>query len=230
MDVAASNSRKAGVVVHRNSAIAQPLGQVLIGAAAQGGMRLSSGLEIFVDTEVNLNRAALKPDSSPRSKLRRLGNLDHAQQVAIKQACRILGSPGHGELNVRDGDKWRFGHECDQIILNRQGRDRKRSRVFVSRDTRKCFLDSPGRNESLRKKHAAEGVLAGLISAVFLFSILYDPAEIYAIAIRQKWPETWFSGLITYHALFVVLTISAVAGGLAFRLVYKHSADSDRKS
>jgi hypothetical protein len=81
----------------------------------------------------------------------------------------------------------------------------------------------------MRKKPAAEGILAGLISGVFLFSILYDPAERHAIAIRQKWPEAWFSGLITYYAFFLVLVISLATGALACRIVYKHSADRDRR-
>lgn len=70
------------------------------------------------------------------------------------------------------------------------------------------------------------GIVAGVVSAILSYSALISPATVAAIAIRRKMPNAWFSGLITWYAAFVVIGMSLVIAGVAFRMVYKHSTQS----
>jgi uncharacterized membrane protein len=80
---------------------------------------------------------------------------------------------------------------------------------------------------SLSKTKAVfESLLAGVVLAIFSSAALISRATLAAVAIRQKMPDAWFSGLITWHAMFVVLGISLVVGGVTCRFVYKYVAGS----
>jgi hypothetical protein len=70
------------------------------------------------------------------------------------------------------------------------------------------------------------GIVAGIVSAIVSYSALISRATFAAIAIRRKFPNAWFSGSITWYAAFVVIGVSLVIAGTAFRMVYKHSAQS----
>jgi hypothetical protein len=76
----------------------------------------------------------------------------------------------------------------------------------------------------MKIKAIVEGVLAGVVSAFFCCSTLSLPATLAAIAVERKMPEAWFSGLITWYAMFAVIGVSLVVGGVACRLVYKHAS------
>lgn len=82
----------------------------------------------------------------------------------------------------------------------------------------------------MTRKAVLKGILAGLLSCVLVFVCLSDSAERYALELRQKWPEAWFSGLITFYALILVIAISLAAGAIACRMVYKRSRDRGRES
>jgi len=76
----------------------------------------------------------------------------------------------------------------------------------------------------MKIKALAEGILAGVVSAIFCYSALIRPATLAAFAIRRKMPEAWFSGLIDWYATFAVMGVSILAAGIAYRMVYKHAS------
>jgi uncharacterized membrane protein len=78
----------------------------------------------------------------------------------------------------------------------------------------------------MRIKALFEGTLAGVVVVTASYRALISPAILAAIAIRRKMPDAWFSGLITWYAAFVVIGVSMVIAGVAFRMVYKHVAGS----
>jgi predicted ferric reductase len=73
-----------------------------------------------------------------------------------------------------------------------------------------------------------ESVVAGVIAAIFSYSALITPAIIAALALRRKMPDAWFSGLITWYAMFIVLGVSLVIAGVACRMVYKQVVGSTK--
>jgi predicted phage tail protein len=78
---------------------------------------------------------------------------------------------------------------------------------------------------SLRETKAVfESILAGVVLAIFSYAALISRATLAAIAIRHKMPDAWFAGLITWYAMFVVLGVSLVVGGVTCRFVHKHQA------
>jgi hypothetical protein len=82
----------------------------------------------------------------------------------------------------------------------------------------------------MKIKAVFEGILAGVISAILSYWVLYSPATGAAIAIRRKMPEAWFSGMIVWYATFVVIGVSIVLAGVVFRMVYKHVSGSTPRS
>lgn len=74
----------------------------------------------------------------------------------------------------------------------------------------------------MKTKALIEGILAGTVSAIFCYSALISRTTLAAIAIRRRMPDAWFSGLITWYAMFAVIGVSIAAAGVAFRIVYKH--------
>jgi hypothetical protein len=78
----------------------------------------------------------------------------------------------------------------------------------------------------MRIKALVEGILAGVIVVIGSYRALITPATLAAIAIRHKMPDAWFSGLIVWYASFVVIAVSTVIAGVAFRMVYKHVSAS----
>jgi hypothetical protein len=78
----------------------------------------------------------------------------------------------------------------------------------------------------IKIKAVFESILAGVVLAIFSYSALISPATLVAIAIRHKMPDAWFSGLIEWYAMFVVLGVSLVVAGVTCRFVYKHVAGS----
>jgi hypothetical protein len=71
----------------------------------------------------------------------------------------------------------------------------------------------------MKTKAIFEGILAGVISAVLSYRALISPATLGALAIRRKMPQAWFSGLITWYAAFVVIGVSIVIAGVAYRIL-----------
>jgi hypothetical protein len=71
-------------------------------------------------------------------------------------------------------------------------------------------IGAEGRREggAMKIKGALESILAGVISAILSYRALRVPAELAAFALRRKMPDAWFSGLIVWYALFVVIGIS----------------------
>jgi hypothetical protein len=76
----------------------------------------------------------------------------------------------------------------------------------------------------MKTKALVEGILAGAVSAIFCYWALISPATLAAIAIRRKMPDAWFSGLITWYAMFAVIVVSIVVAGIACRMIYKHAS------
>lgn len=76
----------------------------------------------------------------------------------------------------------------------------------------------------MKIKALVEGILAGVVSAVFCYWALISRATVAAIAIRRKMPEAWFSGLIDWYATFAVIGVSMVVAVVACRMVYKHAS------
>jgi hypothetical protein len=81
----------------------------------------------------------------------------------------------------------------------------------------------------MKTKAIFEGILAGVISAVLSYRALISPATLAALTMRRKMPQAWFSGLITWYAAFVVIGVSIVIAGVAYRIVYKHVVGSASK-
>ena len=81
----------------------------------------------------------------------------------------------------------------------------------------------------MKIKAIVEGILAGVISALLSYRALILPATLAALAIRTKMPQAWFSGLIMWYAAFVVIGVSIVIAGVAYRIVYKHVVGSASK-
>jgi hypothetical protein len=78
----------------------------------------------------------------------------------------------------------------------------------------------------MKIKAVLESIVVGVILAILSYHELRVPAYLAAVALRRKMPDAWFSGLITWYALFVVIGISMVIAGVASRMVYKHAAGS----
>jgi hypothetical protein len=76
----------------------------------------------------------------------------------------------------------------------------------------------------MKIKALVEGILAGVVSAIFCYRALISPAILAAIAIRRKMPEAWFSSFITGYATFAVIGVSMVVAGVACRMIYKHAS------
>lgn len=76
----------------------------------------------------------------------------------------------------------------------------------------------------MKIKALLEGILAGVISAIFSYYILISKAITVALATRHKMPNAWFSGLIVWYAMFLVIGISVVIAVVVCRIVYKHAA------
>ena len=78
----------------------------------------------------------------------------------------------------------------------------------------------------MKIKAVLESIVVGVILAILSYHELRVPAYLAAVALRRKMPDAWFSGLITWYALFIVIGISMVIAGVASRMVYKHAAGS----
>jgi predicted phage tail protein len=76
----------------------------------------------------------------------------------------------------------------------------------------------------MKIKAMVEGILGGVVSAIFCYRVLISPATLTAIAIQRKIPDAWFSSLITWYAMFAVIGVSMVAAGVACRMIYKHAS------
>jgi hypothetical protein len=83
-----------------------------------------------------------------------------------------------------------------------------------------------GRMIMMKIKAVLESIVVGIILAILSYHELKTPAYLAAVALRRKMPDSWFSGLIEWYALFIVIGISMAIAGVASRMVYKHSARS----
>jgi hypothetical protein len=82
----------------------------------------------------------------------------------------------------------------------------------------------------MKIKAIFEGILLGVISAILSYYALISPATVTALAVRRKMPDAWFSSLIVWYGAFIVIGVSIVIGGVAFRVVYKHVAGPTPRS
>ena len=76
----------------------------------------------------------------------------------------------------------------------------------------------------MKIKALVEGILTGIVLAIFCYWVLISPATLAAIAVERRMPDTWFSGLLTWYAMFAVIGVSIVVAGVACRMVYKHAS------
>jgi len=76
----------------------------------QTGMRLTSGTELRIDAQMDLELPALEPTPTPLGKIRRLRHLRNAEDPLIEVACPGLTARGHRKLDMIDsGDRHRRG-------------------------------------------------------------------------------------------------------------------------
>ncbi len=78
----------------------------------------------------------------------------------------------------------------------------------------------------MKTKAAIEGIFVGFVSIALSYRVLILPATLAALSIRRKFPDAWSSGLIVWYATFVVIAVSIIIGGVACRVVYKHTTRS----
>jgi len=78
----------------------------------------------------------------------------------------------------------------------------------------------------MKIKAVLESIMVGVVLAIISYHELKTPAYLAAVALRRRMPDAWFSGLITWYALFIVIGISMVIAGVACRMVYKHAVGS----
>ncbi len=71
-------------------------------------------------------------------------------------------------------------------------------------------------------KAVAESALTGFVMAALSYWLFITPATLIALTIRRKYPETWFSSMITWYAAFVVIEVSLILAVVASRLIYRH--------
>ena len=76
----------------------------------------------------------------------------------------------------------------------------------------------------MKIKALVEGIVVGIVLAIFCYWTLISPATLAAIAIRRRLPDAWFSGLITWYAMFAVIGVSMAVAGVACRMIYKHAS------
>jgi hypothetical protein len=82
----------------------------------------------------------------------------------------------------------------------------------------------------MKIKFAIESIVVGFVSIALSYRILISPATLAALSIRRKFPDAWFSGLITWYATFVVMAVAIGIGGVACRVVYKQVSGSTSRS
>jgi hypothetical protein len=82
----------------------------------------------------------------------------------------------------------------------------------------------------MKIKAAIEGIVVGFISLALSYLVLISPATLAALSIRRKFPDAWFSGLITWYATFAVIAVAIGIGGVACRVVYKQVSGSPSRS
>jgi hypothetical protein len=75
----------------------------------------------------------------------------------------------------------------------------------------------------MKLKAIFASALAGIVAAIFSYSVLISPATLAALAIRRKMPDSWFSSAIVWYATAVVLVISVAIAGVVHRIVYKQT-------
>jgi len=73
-------------------------------------MRLLRSTKVFFHSKMKLHAAAGKPASPALRQLRRLGNLRHAEQVAIEPSRTLFLTRRHRQLHVINCRKRRFSH------------------------------------------------------------------------------------------------------------------------
>ena len=71
-------------------------------STTQGRMRFLRRAKIILHAEMNLHLAAFEPAPAALGEFSRLGNLHHAQEVAVEAARRVFFATWHGELDVID--------------------------------------------------------------------------------------------------------------------------------
>jgi len=109
-DVAAPNPRKAFVILSFNSRSTQARSQPVIIKTTQCRMRLLRSTKVFFHSKMKLHPAAGKPASPALRQLRRLGNLDHAEQIAIEPSRTPFLAHRHRQLHVINRGERRFRH------------------------------------------------------------------------------------------------------------------------
>lgn len=74
--------------------------QATIIGAGERRMRFSRGTEIFFDSEMNMDVAALQPKPATSGEFGRFGKFFHAEQRAIELTGFFFVALGHSELHV----------------------------------------------------------------------------------------------------------------------------------
>jgi hypothetical protein len=81
----------------------------------------------------------------------------------------------------------------------------------------------------MKIKALLEGIFTAIVSAILSYSALISLATFGALAVRQKFPDAWFSGLIVLYAKLAVLVLTAIIGLVAGNKVYRLTVRSSRR-
>src|SRR6266496_83849 len=106
VNVAADSSRKRVIRSDFHPGLPQLGDQRFVVSAPQCGMSLLGRTEVGLDAQMNLHATAGEPASASLGELRRLGDLRHAQHLAVETASRRFFAFGHGQLNVIVRGEW----------------------------------------------------------------------------------------------------------------------------
>jgi hypothetical protein len=68
--------------------------------------------------------------------------------------------------------------------------------------------------------------LVGIIALIISWLLLRPAAELCAVLIRQRWPETWFAGLIVWYADFFALGLAIAIAAILGRYVFRKSSST----
>lgn len=112
-NVATAYSGNESVRLHFDSNRAESGGELVVIRATQSWMCFAGRTEIGFYSQMDLNRATLKPASAAFRQLGRLGDLAHAEYVSIEASGCVLRSCWHRKLHVVDGREWILGHLAD---------------------------------------------------------------------------------------------------------------------
>jgi hypothetical protein len=100
LNVTALYSGNLVVFTDGNTGGAEFHNQAAIVNAGEGGVSFPGRAEIFFDSQMNVDFAALQPQAAALGEFWRLGKFFHPEEGTIELAGLFFMAPGHGKLHV----------------------------------------------------------------------------------------------------------------------------------